>query len=88
MFAGSEASIASELARHYEAAGCWKEAIEELQLAAETAAKREAEHAACELLKRALDLSANLKAEERKTIERVLREKLRKYSEWVSMEIA
>ncbi|HZU10681.1 MAG TPA: AAA family ATPase [Pseudacidobacterium sp.] len=88
MFAGSEASIASELARHYEAAGCWKQAIEELQLAAETAAKREAEHAACELLKRALDLSANLKAEERKTIERVLREKLRKYSEWVSMEIA
>ncbi len=88
MFAGTEASIASELARHYEAAGCWKEAIEELQLAAETAANREAEHAACELLKRALSFSANLKAEDRRYIEPILTEKLKKYAEWASMEIA
>jgi predicted ATPase len=88
MFAGSEASIASELARHYEAAGYWKEAIEALQLAAETAAYREAEYAACELLKRALDLSARLKAEDRNAIGPLLMEKLKKYSEWASMELA
>ncbi|HEX3436952.1 MAG TPA: AAA family ATPase [Pseudacidobacterium sp.] len=87
MFAESEASIASELARHYEAAGCWKEAIEELKIAAETAASREAEHAACGLLKRALELSVNLKNDERKAAERALTGRLKKYSDWASVEM-
>jgi predicted ATPase len=88
MFAGSEANIASELARHYEAAGCWQQAIEALHLAADTAGNREAQHAACEMLRHALDLCTHLKAQERKALEPVLKKKLKKYSEWTSMEIA
>jgi predicted ATPase len=88
MFAGNEASIASELAQHYEAAGYWKEAIEALALAAETAVQRDADHAARDLLKRALDLSENLKIDERKAIERNLTDRLKKYSELESVQTA
>jgi predicted ATPase len=87
LFADSEASIASEVAQHYEAAGCWKEAIEALQLAADTAANRDADHAARELVKHALDLSENLKMEERKIVERPLISRLKKYSEYAPAEM-
>jgi predicted ATPase len=82
LFAGSEASVASELAQHYEAAGSWKEAIEALRLAADTAATRDADHAAQELLKRALDISENLRPDERKATERNLINQIKKYSEY------
>jgi len=88
LFAGNEASIASELAQHYEAAGSWKEAIEALRLAANTAATRDADHAARELLKRALDMSENLKPDERKTIERNLINQMKKYSEYEPARLA
>ena len=88
LFADSEARIASELAHHYEAAGCWKQAIEALQLAADTAASRDADHAARELLRRALNLSENLKIEERKITERVLSNRLKKYVEYIPAQLA
>jgi predicted ATPase/DNA-binding winged helix-turn-helix (wHTH) protein len=88
MFADNEASIASELAVHYEAAGSWKEAIEALQIAAQTAEHRDADHSARHLLMRALELSENLKAEERKTVERGLVSRLKKYSELTSVQMA
>jgi len=88
LFAGSEASIASELAQHYEAAGSWKDAIDALRLAAETAATRDADHAAQELLRRALDLSENLRPEERKTTERNLINQMKKYSEYQPARLA
>jgi predicted ATPase len=88
LFAGSEASIASELAQHYEAAGSWKEAIEALRLAADTAATRDADHAAHELLRRALDLSENLRPDERTTTERNLINQMKKYSEYEPARLA
>jgi DNA-binding winged helix-turn-helix (wHTH) protein len=88
LFAGSEANIASELAQHYEAAGSWKEAIEALRLAADTAASRDADHAARELLKRALELTENLRADERDTIEHHLINQMKKYSEFVPARLA
>jgi predicted ATPase len=88
LFFGNEANIASELAQHYEAAGSWKEAIEALRLAADTAANRDADHAARELLKRALDLSENLREDERKTTERGLLNQIKKYSEFVPARLA
>jgi predicted ATPase len=88
LFAGSEASIASELAQHYEAAGSWKEAIEALSLAADVAATRDADHAARELLRHALDLSENLKADERKVTERNLLNQMKKYFELTPAQLA
>ena len=88
LFADNEANVASELAHHYEAAGAWKEAIEALELAADTAASREADHAARELLKHALDLSENLRAEERKTVEGSLLKRLKKYPELAQAQTA
>jgi predicted ATPase/DNA-binding winged helix-turn-helix (wHTH) protein len=88
LFVENEARIASELAQHYEAAGCWKEAIEALRLAANTAAVRDADHAAREFLQRALDMSENLKPEERKTIERNLINQMKKYSEYEAARLA
>jgi predicted ATPase len=88
LFAGNEASIASELALHYEAAGSWKQAIEALRLAADTAANRDADHAARELLKRALHLSENLREDERKTTERSLLIQIKKYSEYTPAPLA
>jgi predicted ATPase len=88
LFVGNEASIASELAHHYEAAGSWKEAIDALKLAADTAASRDADHAARELLQHALDLSEHLRAEERKTVERSLINRLKKYSELAPVQMA
>lgn len=81
LFAGNEASVASELAQHYEAAGSWKEAIAALRLAADTAASRDADHAAREFLQRALEMSENMKPEERRTTERNLNNQIKKYSE-------
>lgn len=88
LFAGSEASIALELAQHYEAAGSWKEAIEALRLAADVAATRDADHAARELLRRALDLSVNLKADERNLTERNLLNQMKKYFEFTPAQLA
>lgn len=80
MFRGNEASIASELARHYEAAGSWKEAIDALCLAAETAFSRDAHHAVRDLVQHALELSENLNANERKVIGKSLNGRLRRVS--------
>jgi enolase len=88
LFAGNEARIASELAQHYEAAGCWKEAIEALRLAANTAATRDADHAAREFLQRALEMSENLKPDERKAIERNLTNQIKKYSDYEPARLA
>jgi hypothetical protein len=50
--------------------------------------QRDADHAARDLLKRALDLSENLKIDERKAIERNLTDRLKKYSELESVQTA
>jgi predicted ATPase len=84
MFSDNEASIATELALHSEAAGAWKEAIDALGMAAETADRRDADHAARDLLKRALDLSEKLRPEERRATEGDLLNRLKKYSELAS----
>ncbi|HVW78154.1 MAG TPA: AAA family ATPase [Alloacidobacterium sp.] len=88
LFADSESSVASELAHHYEAAGAWKEAIDALQLAADTAASREADHAVRDLLKHALELSSNLKAEDRKLIEPSLLNRLKQYPDLTPLQMA
>lgn len=88
LFAGSEASVASEVAQHYEAAGSWKDAIEALRLAAETAAIRDADQVAQQLLKRALDLSENLRPDERKATERNLTDEMKKFSEYQPARLA
>lgn len=84
IFAGRESNVASLLASHYEAAGDWNEAIEALIVEADAAVHRGADHAAREVLQHALELSENLKMEERKVVERGLLGRLKKYPEIAS----
>ncbi|MGA2850145.1 MAG: AAA family ATPase [Terracidiphilus sp.] len=60
LFAGREASVAREMAMHYEAAGDWSRATNALHAAARHAQSRHAHADAAELLERALRLLENL----------------------------
>jgi predicted ATPase/DNA-binding winged helix-turn-helix (wHTH) protein len=53
LFKGREADVASEMAMHFEAAGCWQRAVEALRAAAQHAEGRLAHAEAAELLERA-----------------------------------
>lgn len=64
-FAGREGDVAREMARHYEAAGHWKNAAAALRSAAQTASSRDEHLQAAEMLESAMRLTENLSASER-----------------------
>lgn len=64
-FAGREADVIGEMARHYEAAGNWRRATEALRSAAHSATARHRHFQAAELLEGALRLAENLTPTER-----------------------
>jgi predicted ATPase len=76
LFAGREASVARELATHYEAAGDWQQAAQALHLAALRAQNREAWAECAELLACALRLTTNLSGSDRSNAERDIQETL------------
>jgi hypothetical protein len=65
LYAGHESMIASELAEHFEQANDWTGALKYLRLAAENARRRYANREAGAILRRALELCANLAEDER-----------------------
>jgi DNA-binding winged helix-turn-helix (wHTH) protein/tetratricopeptide (TPR) repeat protein len=65
LYAGHEATIASELADHFEYANDWPSALKYLRLAAENARRRYANREAGAALRRALELCTNLAEDER-----------------------
>ena len=64
LYADHENTIASELAGHFEHSSAWPGALKYLSLAAENARRRYANREACVILRRALELSANLSLSE------------------------
>jgi predicted ATPase/DNA-binding winged helix-turn-helix (wHTH) protein len=76
MFAGREASVAREMAMHYEAAAEWPRAIGALRAAARHAHERQAHGEATQLLEDALRLAEKLEDEERGARVREIREEL------------
>ncbi len=76
MFAGCEASVAREIARHYEAAGQRSPAIATLRDAAQLAAQRGTYGAAADMLEYALRIADALHEVERKAVTRTLRSEL------------
>jgi predicted ATPase/DNA-binding winged helix-turn-helix (wHTH) protein len=73
IFAGREASVAREMAIHYEAAGEWQLASAALRGAACHARQRQAHAEAADLLDRALRLAQNLSEPERAAAEGAIR---------------
>jgi predicted ATPase len=67
LFAGREASVAREMALHYEAACDWQRAASALRAAARHAQQRQAYAEAAELLEHALRMMENLNVMERAT---------------------
>jgi predicted ATPase/DNA-binding winged helix-turn-helix (wHTH) protein len=65
IFAGREASVAREMAMHFEAAGDWPRAASALRAAARNARERQARAEAEELLERALRVAENLRDPDR-----------------------
>lgn len=76
LFAGSEASVAREIAWHYEAAGQRGQAIATLQQAARLAARRQAYIAATDILEYALRIAEDLHWTEREPATQRLRAEL------------
>jgi predicted ATPase len=76
LFAGREASVAREMALHYEAACDWLRAASALRAAARHAQQRQAYAEAAELLEHALRITENLKEMERGTEVREIRSEL------------
>lgn len=76
LFQGREASVATEMSLHFEAAGEWPRAIDALRSAARHAHARRSPANAAELLERALGIAANLGVEERAQMIRTLRGEL------------
>lgn len=73
IFAGREASVAREMAVHYEAAGDWQLASAALRGAACHARQRQADGEAADLLHRALRLAQNLSEPDRVAAESAIR---------------
>lgn len=76
MFAGCEASVAREIARHFESAGQRASAIATLRNAARVDAQRQAYGAATDHLHHALLIAENLHDAERQSVTRSLRSEL------------
>jgi len=69
MFAGREATVAREMAMHYEAAGNWQRAANALLAAARYAQERHAYSEATQLLERTLGIAENLSDNDREYVE-------------------
>jgi predicted ATPase/DNA-binding winged helix-turn-helix (wHTH) protein len=69
LFAEREASVAREMAMHYEAAGDWRSAVQALRSAASHAQQRRADAEAAELLGNALRIAESLSGTERASAE-------------------
>ncbi len=80
IFAGREASVAREMAIHYEAAGDWQLASASLRGAATHARLRHAHAEAADLLHRALRLAQNLPEPDRSAAEEAFRAELAELS--------
>jgi predicted ATPase len=72
LFAEREASVAREIAMHFEAAGDWRRAIPSLRTAAVHADQRHSHAESIEILEHALRIALNLSDIERKPVEREL----------------
>jgi DNA-binding winged helix-turn-helix (wHTH) protein len=87
LFAEREASVAREMASHFEAAGDWPRAVQALRGAADHARQRRALAEAAELLENALRIAAHLPGIEREAIVRKLHSELNLPSESTSDDI-
>jgi predicted ATPase len=76
LFQGREATVAREMAMHYEAAGDWQRGTQALVAAAGYARQRQAHDEAEELFEHALRMAENLAAGERDTALTTIRERL------------
>ena len=76
LFAEREASVAREMAMHYEAAGEWRRAVQALCAAASHARQRHADIEAVELLERGLRIAENLGETERAAAVLAMRDEL------------
>ena len=76
IFPECEASVAREMALHFEAAGEWRRAIQALRSAAQHAHQRHSEVEAAELLERALRIAENLGESERASLTEAMRDEL------------
>lgn len=76
LFAGCAASVARELAMHYEAGGDWHSAAGALRIAARNARERQAHHEAAQLLEHALELAERLSGAEREAAAADIRREL------------
>jgi predicted ATPase len=76
MFVGREASVAREMALHYESAGNWQRAVQSLRDAAHHAKQRQAHAEAAELLEHALRMAENLHEAECENTAEVIRHEL------------
>ena len=74
LFAGSQASVAREMALHFEAAGDWRSAAAALRMAAHHAQQRQAHAESIELLENALRLTEKLSGIERTAVARQIRD--------------
>ncbi len=81
LFAGCEASVAREMAMHYEAAGEWRSAVQALCAAACHARQRRADAEAAELLEHGLRIAENLGETERAAAVLAMREELARTDE-------
>ena len=80
LFAERAASVASEMAMHYEAAGSWRAAIDALLAAASHAHQRQAQSEAGDLLARALRIAVALQEPDGESIASDIRTKLNTWS--------
>ena len=84
LFAEREASVAREMAMHYEAAGEWRSAVQALCAAASHARQRHADIEAVELLERGLRIAENLGETERAAAVLAMREELTRTREAIA----
>lgn len=84
LFAGCEASVAREMAMHYEAAGEWRGAVQALCAAASHARLRHADAEAAELLEHGLRITENLSETERAVAALTMRDELTRTREAIA----
>ena len=84
LFAEREASVAREMAMHYEAAGEWRSAVQALCAAASHARQRHADIEAVELLEHGLRVAENLGETERAAAALTMRDELTRTREAIA----
>jgi predicted ATPase len=83
LFAGREASVAQEIAMHFEAAGNWDQAARTLSVAARHAHQRRAYRQSIELLEHAARVAENMAAAERSAFVNQTQQELRMVREMI-----